>query len=262
MGLGVSCVRNMAIFWDFDNTYLTIQEQFGMKESYITDLIVSIQNLYKDDKIRIFRAYADFEKIKKVQSIIQKKKVTPKHVFSSNSGSDNRKNASDIELCLDALEVAICNGEISDFVVITADKDMTSLMHRLNYYGKVVHLIYLEAGISDDKLILDFADKKHSIEYLLKLVKPNIEGLTKEELKDGSEKAIEVVIEFNERNKDKEGVYLGTPFYKQGMASKGYSGELADKILKYCVENSILESEDLGDNKNKISIKKASKVLS
>ncbi|MCD8501214.1 MAG: NYN domain-containing protein [Bacillaceae bacterium] len=255
-------MKNIAIFWDFDNTFLSIQEKFGLKEDYITKLIESIQNLFKDDKVRIFRAYADFEKIRKVQSMIQKIKVTPKHVFSSNSGSDSRKNASDIELCLDALEIAMSNESIDYFVIITADKDMISLMHRLNYHGKTTHLIYLNEAISEDKLILTFCDKHHSIEELIDIEKPDIDNISEEKLKEGAEKAIEVVIEFNKRNQGKRDVYLGTPFYKQGMADKGYSGELAEKILKYCIEESILDSQEVGNNRNKITIKEMSKVTS
>ncbi|WP_053364947.1 NYN domain-containing protein [Bacillus sp. FJAT-27245] len=253
-------MNNVAIFWDLDNTHLTIQEQFGTQEGYLINLIDAVDNLFADDSIRIFRAYADFEKIRKVQSEIQKKKVTPKHVFSSNSGTDSRKNASDIELCLDALEIAIKNIDITHFVIISADKDMIPLMHRLKYYGKNVYLIYLEAAISEDKLVLDFCDEKKSLEELINLVKKDPNKLTEDEFTKGTEDAVEVVVNFYERNKEKPHVFFGLPFYKQDMISKGYSGEVAETILRHCLENCILQSEDLGGNKFKISIKNEAKV--
>lgn len=250
--------NNIAIFWDLDNTYLTTREYFGINEEYLIDVIDSIHGLFKDDCIRIFRAYADYEKIRNVQSRIQKRRVTPKHVFSSNSGSDNRKNASDIELCLDALEIAIKNNDINYFVIITADKDMISLMHRLKYYGKYIHLIYLEAAISDDRLILDFADDSISLETLTNLTKK--EELTEDDLNKGAQDALQVVIDFYKRNHEKTNVFLGLPFFKQDMIKKGYSGIEAETILNYCFRKSILDYEDLGDNKIKIVVKQQANI--
>ncbi|MED1443046.1 NYN domain-containing protein [Aeribacillus composti] len=250
--------NNIAIFWDLDNTYLTTREHFGINEEYLIDVIDSIHNLFKDDCIRIFRAYADYEKIRNVQSRIQKRRVIPKHVFSSNSGSDNRKNASDIELCLDALEIAIKNNDINYFVIITADKDMISLMHRLKYYGKYIHLIYLEAAISDDRLILDFANDSISLETLTNLTKK--EELTEDDLNKGAQDALQVVKDFYKRNHEKTNVFLGLPFFKQDMIKKGYSGIEAETILNYCFRESILDYEDLGDNKIKIVVKQQANI--
>lgn len=96
--------NQVAVFWDLDNTYWSILAAYGQVEKSEEKVIDKIWGLFRDDTIRVFRAYADYEKIRGVQTTIQRKRVTPKHVFSSNSGSENRKNAGDIELSLDALE--------------------------------------------------------------------------------------------------------------------------------------------------------------
>lgn len=251
-------MKNIAVFWDLDNVHLTIQEKFGAQEDYLSNLIDKVFELFNGDSIRIFRAYADFEKIIKVQSKIQKKRVTPKHVFSSNSGSDNRKNASDIELCLDALEVAISNKEIDYFVIISADKDMIPLMHRLRYYNKYTHLIYLKEAIADDQLILEFVNTYSAIEDLIALHKVSTDGLTEDQLKELSKDAVEIVNNFYERNKEKPNLFFGIPFYKEDMITKkGHSGDVALKILEYCIDNGILCSKELDNGRIKITVKEA-----
>lgn len=248
-------MRNIAIFWDFDNTHLTVQENFGSSD-YIEKLVNKIFEKFASDKIRIFRAFADFEKIRKVQSDLQKRKVTPKHVFSSNSGSNNRKNASDIELCLDALEVAITNSEITDFVIITADKDMIPLLHKLTYYGKETHLFYLNEALADDQLILTFANHAESIEQLIGLVKFNAEELTEDYFNKTIPKVMEIAYNFFERNKGKPTIYLGKSFFRQEIINKlECSGDIADKLIGCCVENSLLTAEDMGNNKVKYTTK-------
>jgi uncharacterized LabA/DUF88 family protein len=249
-------MKVVAVFWDLDNTHLSILNHYGHQDNYLSELIDKVFDLYKGHQIRIFRAYADYEKIIKVQSAIQKKGVTPKHVFSSNSGSDNRKNASDIELSLDALEIAITYKDIDEFVIISADSDMIPLIRRLTYYGKTTHLIYLDIAIAEDKLVLDFANESTRIEDLIKLKKKDPDELTIEELKQGALAAVEIVEKFYERNKEKPELFVGVPIFKGEMIQKkGYSGKVAEKILEYCLENGILDSEDLGGNRIKITVK-------
>lgn len=247
-------MKNVAIFWDFDNVHLTIQEKFGIDNNYLIELIDKVNSMFEQDSIRVFRAYADFEKISKVQSIIQKKRVTPKHVFSSNSGTENRKNASDIELCLDALEITLTKEEIDLIVVISADKDMIPLMNRLRFYGKETKLIFLKESLAEDELILDFVDSHISIEELISLSKINVEELSLSELERGAIDAVNMVKDFYERNVDKPKMFYGISFYKQDMLSKkGHPGEVSMKILEHCESNGVLKIEKIGTNQMKIT---------
>ena len=127
--------EKVVVFWDLENTYWTLLEYYGQVESPIERIIDFVFTTYKDDSVRVFRAYADYEKLRSsvsnAQTNIQKKRVTPKHVFSSSSGSQNRKNAADIELGLDALEIVFKSPEVNEYVIISADKDMIPLINRL-----------------------------------------------------------------------------------------------------------------------------------
>ena len=91
-------MKQIAVFWDLDNTYWGLFNYYGKKNNEIIKIVDTIWENYKDESIRIFRAYADFDKVHKIQTEIQKRRVTPKHVFSSHNGTENRKNAGDIEL--------------------------------------------------------------------------------------------------------------------------------------------------------------------
>ncbi|MGM0806462.1 MAG: NYN domain-containing protein [Bacillota bacterium] len=228
-------MKQVAVFWDLDNTHWTIINHYGEKENVLVNLISKIYGHYSDDKIRICRAYADFDKVRNVATDIQRNKVTPKHVFSSGSGT-NRKNAGDIELSLDALETALKHPEIKEFVIISADKDMIPLMNRLNYYDKYVHLIYLEAAIANDKLVLNFANQQTSIESLLNLETPSAEI----DFSIYIESAKEMVSAFYARNIQKPHLYVGKPMFCQEMAKReGIANLISEKLFDYCIEEEI-----------------------
>ncbi|MHB8157055.1 MAG: NYN domain-containing protein, partial [Desulfocucumaceae bacterium] len=127
--------KQIAVFWDLDNTFWTLLNLYGNVDNPLERIIEFIYSKYKNDSIRVFRAYADFEKLRPTlqdaQTIIQKRRVTPKHIFSSNAGSNDRKNAGDIELSLDAIETVLKTSEITDYIIISADKDMIPLINRL-----------------------------------------------------------------------------------------------------------------------------------
>lgn len=244
--------RQAAVFWDLDNTYWTVQGFYGNADENTVKTVEKVWELYKDDTIRVFRAYADYDKIRNVQTTIQKKRVTPKHVFSSNS-EENRKNAGDIELSLDALETVFKCPDIELYVIISADKDMIPLMNRLKYFGKQVNLIYLEASIAEDKLILDFADEKTSIEFLLELAPSDAKKeLTSEELEKYVPAVHEVVNNFYMRNVEKPEIFLGQSlFVKEMQQKKKLPGIIASQLLEYCLKNRRLLLVDHIDGKYK-----------
>lgn len=234
--------KQVVLFWDLENTYWTLLEYYGQVESPIERIIDYLFDLYKEDSIRVFRAYADYEKLRSsisnAQTIVQKMRVTPKHVFSSNSGSQNRKNAADIELGLDALEIVFKSSEVNEFVVISADKDMIPLINRLRYYDKNVVLVYLEAAIAEDRLILNFPNKSISVESILNL---DINSVNKNPSEADLEIylpfAIQITNDFYTRNKEKPHMYLGNSIFIDEMIKAGTPKQIASKVLEFCINN-------------------------
>lgn len=236
---GLLRMQNVAIFWDLDNTYYTQNYYYGGGTQSLIQLLDLIWKRYENTTVRLFRAYADFEKIRGLQTDIQKKRVTPKHVFSSNNNSENRKNAGDIELSLDALETALKNPEIDKYVIVSADRDMIPLINRLRFYGKTVDFIYLEAAISDDRLILDFPNSSESIEKMMGLTvfnKGHVFAST--DLSPNVSFAIKVVTEFYTRNKGKTTMFVGKSIFVDDITRlTKISGLMAEALLDYCVKH-------------------------
>lgn len=146
-----SMYDNVAIFVDYDNIYWTLSKGY-MHDPDCDDrsknLFEKLTDTYNRDNIRVFKAYADYEQIKSNLTSLQKKRIQIRHVYANGKKEQGRKNSSDIELCLDAIELCNENPNISCFVFVTADSDMIPIMSRLMYKGKRVELYSISSATS------------------------------------------------------------------------------------------------------------------
>ncbi|MGO0063117.1 NYN domain-containing protein [Brevibacillus fluminis] len=146
-----SMYDNVAIFVDYDNVYWTLTKGY-MHDPDCSDesknLFEKLTATYNRDNIRVFKAYADYEQIKSNLTSLQKKRIQIRHVYANGKKEQGRKNSSDIELCLDAIELCNENPNISCFVFVTADSDMIPIMSRLMYKGKRVELYSISSATS------------------------------------------------------------------------------------------------------------------
>ncbi|HWP96061.1 MAG TPA: NYN domain-containing protein, partial [Syntrophomonadaceae bacterium] len=208
-----------------------------------------IWDIYKDDKVRIFNAYADFERVQ-IQTEIQRKRVTTKHVFSSKRRNDIVRNASDIELSLDALETLIKFPEIDCYAITSAHKDMIPLMNRVKYYGKSVHLFFLEAFIAADSSLLDYADEAVSLESLLGLDPIKVGSIDIEPL---VLQGVSLVNSFYLRNVGKPRMYLGREFFiTEAMTVLRITRQNAIDLLELCLNNGCLTIDLTEDKHEKV----------
>lgn len=157
--------KNVAIFVDFDNIYYGLSEYGINLELDKYDIFYILNSLYDLDKIRQFNAFADFEQIKISMKHLQKRRVNVKNVFANNSYEKNRKNASDIELSISAIETFYTDKKIDTFVFVTSDSDMIPIMNKLLLKGKKVHLY----SVKDDscEYIADFCTESVDLIELL-----------------------------------------------------------------------------------------------
>lgn len=156
--------ENVAIFADFDNLYYSLSD-YGLNLNLDDYNIFYWMNvLYGSSKIRKMSAFANFEQLNVTLSALQKQRVDIHNVFGNN-----RKNASDIELSLAALQTYYERTDIDTFVFITSDSDIIPIMNKLLYFGKKVHL-YSVVENSNPNInnfcnlsvdILDLLDLKH-----------------------------------------------------------------------------------------------------
>ena len=164
-------VDNVGIFVDYDNIYYGLKD-FGINVNDANYCVFSIMNdVYGKEKIRTMRAYADFDQVDVSLRKLQEKRVQIKNVYGNGKEEKHRKNASDIELCIDAIETYYKNSNIDTYVFITADSDMIPIMSRLTYKGKKVHLYYIEDNTSQYQDITNYSDVKCDLLTLFEIDK-------------------------------------------------------------------------------------------
>jgi uncharacterized LabA/DUF88 family protein len=228
---------NVAVFIDYDNIYHCMRN-FGVNiESGDTDLINHIWKCYGKDKIRVIKAYADFEQVKVSLRSLQKKRVQIRQVYGNGLGEQYRKNASDIELSMDAIEAAHSQENIDTFVFVTADSDMIPVMSRMIFKGYKVHLYYLGENVSQ---YTDFLTYAHYHSDLLGAFEIDIER--KEPFYWMAQ--LEAYIEKWHKDKRNATKSLGGKWLKEGLIEDYcVSPQLASQIISYAEENSIIVTD-------------------
>ncbi len=256
---GIEMAREVAAFLDLNNVYWGLFDSYGAKpEEMIMNIIDRIWDTYKDYKVRLFYAYADFGRDPRIQTEIQSKRVTTKHVLGSRYLN---RNAVDIELSLDALETLMKFPEIECYAIASTDKNMIPLINRVKYYGKSVHLFYLESFIAEDSPLLDYADEAISVEWLLGLdpIKTSVTDIESFVIQ-----GVSLVNSFYLRNSGKPQMYLGKEFFiSEAMKVLKITRKDAIKLLELCLNNGYLTTALTGDNYEKVIVPEAvEKIIS
>src|SRR5438552_3689600 len=185
--LAGSHAPNAALLIDFDNVTMGIR----------SDLQTELKNLLSADivkgKVSVQRAYADWRRYP--QYIVPLSESSIDLIFAPAYGSA-KKNATDIRLAIDALELVFTRPEIGTFILLSGDSDFSSLVIKLKEYGKYVIGVGIRESSSD--LLVQNCDEYYSYNALAGLVKSGEEEVVK---KDPWELVTEA-IERMQRNKD------------------------------------------------------------
>ena len=131
---------NAALLIDFDNVTM------GMR----SDLSKELKSLLDSDVIRgkvtVQRAYADWRRYP--QYIVPLSEASVDLIFAPAYGS-SKKNATDIRMAIDGMELVFIRPEIGTFILLTGDSDFSSLVLKLKEYGKYVIGVGIEESSSD-----------------------------------------------------------------------------------------------------------------
>ncbi len=131
---------NAALLIDFDNVTM------GMR----SDLAKELKNLLDSDiikgKVTVQRAYADWRRYP--QYIVPLSEASIDLIFAPAYGS-SKKNATDIRMAIDGIELVFIRPEIGTFILLTGDSDFSSLVLKLKEYGKYVIGIGIQESSSD-----------------------------------------------------------------------------------------------------------------
>ncbi|MEI6740724.1 MAG: NYN domain-containing protein, partial [Gemmatimonadaceae bacterium] len=151
---------NAALLIDFDNVTMGIR----------SDLQEELKNLLSSDiikgKVAVRRAYADWRRYP--QYIVPLTESSIDLIFAPAYGSA-KKNATDIRLAIDALELVFTRPEIGTFVLLSGDSDFSSMVIKLKEYGKYVIGVGIRESSSD--LLVMNCDEYYSYNALAGLVK-------------------------------------------------------------------------------------------
>jgi uncharacterized protein (TIGR00288 family) len=155
---------NAALLIDFDNVTMGIR----------SDLSGELRTLLSSDiikgKVAVQRAYADWRRYP--QYIVSLTESSIDMIFAPAYGS-SKKNATDIRLAVDAIELVFTRPEIGTFILLSGDSDFSSLVLKLKEYGKYVIGVGIRESSSD--LLVMNCDEYYSYNALAGLVKTNEE---------------------------------------------------------------------------------------
>ncbi|MDH3223644.1 MAG: NYN domain-containing protein [Gemmatimonadota bacterium] len=131
---------NAALLIDFDNVTM------GMR----SDLAKELKSLLDSDiikgKVTVQRAYADWRRYP--QYIVPLSEASIDLIFAPAYGS-SKKNATDIRMAIDGMELVFIRPEIGTYILLTGDSDFSSLVLKLKEYGKYVIGIGIQESSSD-----------------------------------------------------------------------------------------------------------------
>src|SRR5216683_659447 len=146
---------NAALMIDFDNVTMGIR----------SDLQSELRRLLQSDiikgKVAVQRAYADWRRYP--QYIVPLAESSIDMIWAPAYGS-NKKNATDIRLAVDALELVFTRPEIGTFILLSGDSDFSSLVLKLKEYGKYVIGVGIRESSSD--LLIQNCDEYYSYNEL------------------------------------------------------------------------------------------------
>jgi len=235
--------NNVAIFVDYDNVYWTLKKHYNHDpdhENPEKNLFNRLWEKYGKDYVRNFRVYADFQQIRTSLTSLQKNRIQIRHVYSNGKEGENRKNSSDIELCIDAIESTYKDPNITCYVFVTADSDMIPILSRMMYKGKHVELYYLSDAAPK---YVDMSSYAHHCEDLIDFLK--IEKISYN-INDFIIPALNIINQWEQkfRTSDK---FLGTTWLKRMLSENLALPELkaSDLIEKLQLENLIEDSKKI-----------------
>src|SRR6185312_11029102 len=151
---------NAALLIDFDNVTMGIRSDLGKElRSLLSSEIIK-------GKVAVQRAYADWRRYP--QYIVPLSEASIDLIFAPAYGS-SKKNATDIRLASDAIELVFTRPEIGTVILLSGDSDFSSLVIKLKEYGKYVIGVGIKESSSD--LLVQNCDEYYSYNALAGLVK-------------------------------------------------------------------------------------------
>ncbi|HWP83912.1 MAG TPA: NYN domain-containing protein, partial [Terriglobia bacterium] len=126
--------HRIAVFIDFDNI------EIGVKNTLRRDFDVSpvLEALKERGEILTKIAYGDWTRHGNMSRSLSQHGV---QMVQRHPGPRGDKNGADINLALDALEMALTKPHIDAFAIVSGDSDFISLVEKLKQYNKTIYIV-------------------------------------------------------------------------------------------------------------------------
>src|SRR6185369_15295876 len=134
--------RNMALFCDFENVALGVQDAKYDK----FDINRVLERLLLKGSIVVKKAYCDWERYKSFKAPMHEASfelIEIPHVRQSG------KNSADIRMVVDAIDLCYTKSHVEAFVIISGDSDFSPLVSKLRENNKVVIGVGVKNSTSD-----------------------------------------------------------------------------------------------------------------
>ena len=134
--------ERIALFLDYENLAIGAREQLGRRARLPSDR----RRARRAGRVVVRRAYADWSIFEDDRRMLTRHQV--ELIEIPQRMGMVRKNAADIKMAVDAVELSFERDYITTFVLGTGDSDFTPLVHKLRELNKRVIGIGVEASTS------------------------------------------------------------------------------------------------------------------
>jgi len=125
---------NIAVFIDFDNIEIGVKSTLG--QSF--DIGAILDAIKERGEVVTKIAYADWTRAGEYSRALTQHAI---RLVQRNLTPGGDKNGADINLALDALEMAFTHSHINAYVIVGGDSDFLSLVEKLKQYDKKVFVV-------------------------------------------------------------------------------------------------------------------------
>jgi hypothetical protein len=145
---------------DFDNVTM------GIRSDLQTELKRLMQSEIIRGKVAVQRAYADWRRYPQYMVPLAEASID---TIQATAYGSSKKNATDIRLAVDAVELVFTRPEIGTYILLSGDSDFSSLVLKLKEYGKYVIGVGIRESSSD--LLVMNCDEYYSYSELAGLTR-------------------------------------------------------------------------------------------
>jgi uncharacterized LabA/DUF88 family protein len=125
---------NIAVFIDFDNIEIGVKTTLGQ----VFDVGTILEAIKERGEVVTKIAYADWTRAGEYSRTLTQHAI---RLVQRNLTPGGDKNGADINLALDALEMAFTHPHINAYVIVGGDSDFLSLVEKLKQYDKKVFVV-------------------------------------------------------------------------------------------------------------------------